>query len=210
VLDEAEAKEMLTRFGVPVPASRVVHSADDAVEAAEALGLPVVVKALGVAHKTDVGGVKLDLNSTDDVLEAVKEMTELSESFLIEKMVEEAVAELIVGIARDEQFGPYLLVGGGGILVEVMKDSISLLLPTTREEVLSALSRLKCAPLLNGFRGRPAADVEAAAEVILAVASMVEKDPSAILELDINPLMLLPQGQGVVAADALIKLNVME
>jgi len=210
VLDEAEAKEMLSRFGVPVPASKVVHSTDEAADVAEALGFPIVVKALGVAHKTDVGGVKLDLNSTDDVLEAVKEMTELSESFLIEKMVEEAVAELIVGIARDEQFGPYLLVGGGGILVEVMKDSISLLLPTTREEVLSALSRLKCAPLLNGFRGRPAADVEAAAEVILAVASMVEKDPSAILELDINPLMLLPQGQGVVAADALIKLNVME
>jgi acyl-CoA synthetase (NDP forming) len=88
-----------------------------------------------------------------------------------------------------------------------MKDSASLLLPTTRERVLHALGRLKCAPLFGGFRGAPPADLNAAADVILAVAGMVENDPSSIIELDINPLMLLPEGQGVVAADALISLN---
>ena len=210
VLDEAEAKEMLAGIGLLVPDSRVVHSTDEAVDVAEALGYPVVVKALGVAHKTDVGGVRLNLRSAEEVSSVVKEMLALTETCLIEKMVEGAVAELIVGIARDEQFGPYLVIGGGGILVEIMKDSASLLLPTTKENVLRALGQLKCAPLLNGFRGRPAADVEAAADVILAVAGMVEKDAAAILELDINPLMLLPKGQGVVAADALIKLNVKE
>jgi acetyl-CoA synthetase len=209
VLYEAEAKKMLAKLGVPVPDSKVAHNKDEAVEAAEALGYPVVVKALGVGHKTDVGGVRLSLCSADEVSAATDEMSNLSESFLVEKMVEESVAELIVGVARDEQFGPYLVVGGGGVLVEMMKDSLSLLLPTTREEVLSALSQLKCAPLLKGFRGRAPADLDAAADVILAVAGMVEKDPSAILELDINPLMLLAKGQGVVAADALIKLNVM-
>ena len=117
------------------------------------------------------------------------------------------MAELIVGVARDEQFGPYLLIGGGGILVELMKDSMSLLLPTTKEQVLNALTQLKCAPLLKGFRGRPPADLEAAAEVIPAVAEQLEKDPSAIIELDINPLMLLAEGQGVIAADALISTN---
>jgi acyl-CoA synthetase (NDP forming) len=122
-------------------------------------------------------------------------------------MVDGVVAELIVGVARDEHFGPHLLVGGGGILVEMMKDSASLLLPTTRERVSHSLSQLKCAPLLNGFRGAPAADLNAAADVILAVAGMLEKDPSSIIELDINPLMLLADGQGVVAADALIRLN---
>ncbi|MBW8012269.1 MAG: acetate--CoA ligase family protein [Chloroflexi bacterium] len=207
VLDEAESKAFLNRVGVPVPAARVVRSAGEAAEAAEELGYPVVVKALGVAHKTDVGGVRLDLGSADEVSAAVREMSGLCESYLIEKMVDGVVAELIVGVARDDQFGPYLLVGGGGILVEMMKDSASLLLPTTRDRVLHALGQLKCAPLFNGFRGSPPADLDAAADVILAVAGMVENDPSSISELDINPLMLLAEGQGVVAADALISLN---
>ena len=208
VLDEAESKGLLARSGVPVPAARVVRSAEEAAAAAEALGYPVVVKALGVAHKTEFGGVRLGLGSADEVSAAVMEMSGLSESYLIEKMVDGVVAELIVGVARDEQFGPYLLVGGGGILVEVMKDSTPLLIPTNRERILHALGRLKCAPLLNGFRGAPAADLNAAADVILAIAGMIENDPSSIIELDINPLMLLAEGQGVVAADALIRLNV--
>jgi acyl-CoA synthetase (NDP forming) len=207
VLDEAESKGLLARWGVPVPAARVVGSAEEAAAAAGELGYPVVLKALGVAHKTEVGGVRPDLGSADDVSAAVMEMAGLYESYLIEKMVDGVVAELLVGVARDEHFGPYLLVGGGGILVEMMKDSASLLMPTTRERVLQALGQLKCAPLLNGFRGAPPADLNAAADVILAVAGMVENDPSSIIELDINPLMLLAAGQGAVAADALISLN---
>jgi acetyl-CoA synthetase len=209
VLNEAESKGLLARYGVPVPSGRVVRSAGEAevTEAAGELGYPVVVKTLSVAHKTEVGGVRLDLGSADEVSAVVEEVSGLSESYLIEKMVDGVVAELIVGVARDEQFGPYLLVGGGGILVEMMKDSVSLLMPTTRERVLQALGQLKCAPLLNGFRGAPPADLNAAADVILAVARMVENDPSSIIELDINPLMLLAEGQGVVAADALISLN---
>jgi acyl-CoA synthetase (NDP forming) len=206
-LDEVESKKLLARHGVRIPQGRVVRSAGEAVAAAESLGFPVVVKALGVAHKTDMGGVRLDLGSADDVSKAVKEISNLSESFLIEKMVDNVVAELIVGVARDEQFGPYLLVGAGGILVEMMKDSMSLLMPTTREQVLLALGRLTCAPLLNGFRGAPPADLNAAADVILSVAGMVEIDPSFIIELDINPLLLKAEGRGVVAADALISLN---
>ena len=207
VLDEAESKELLARCGVPVPPAKVVHSADEAAAAADELGYPVVVKALGVAHKTEVGGVRLGLGSPEQVSAAVTEMSGLSRSYLIEKMVDGPVAELIVGVARDEQFGPYLLVGGGGILVELMKDSQSLLLPTNREQVLRALGQLKCAPLLDGFRGAPQADVNAAADVILAIADLVENDPSSIIELDINPLLLLADGQGAFAADALIRLN---
>ena len=110
---------------------------------------------LRVAHKTEAGGVKIDLSSADEVSRAVAQMSQLSETFLIEKMVENVVAELIVGVARDDQFGPYLLVGGGGILVEMMKDSASLLLPVTGERVLEALRGLKCAPLLHGLRDDP-------------------------------------------------------
>jgi acyl-CoA synthetase (NDP forming) len=207
VLDEAESKDYLARFGVPVPPARVVRNAGEAAAAAGELGYPVVIKALGVTHKTEVGGVRLGLGSADEVSAAVMEMSDLSEFYLVERMVEGVVAELIVGVARDEQFGPYLLVGGGGILVELMKDNASLLLPTTREQVLQALGELRCAPLFGGFRGAPPADLNAAADVILAVAGMVEDDPSSIIELDINPLMLLAEGQGAVAADALISLN---
>jgi acyl-CoA synthetase (NDP forming) len=206
-LDEAESKNLLAGWGVPIPSAQVVRSAAEAAAAADALGYPVVVKALGVAHKTEVGGVRLDLGSADEVSAAVTEMAGLAESFLIEKMVDGVVAELIVGVARDEQFGPYLLVGGGGILVEMMKDSASLLLPTSRDRVLQALGQLKCAPLLNGFRGAPPADLNAAADVILAVAGRVAQDPSSIIELDINPLLLLAEGRGVVAADALVILS---
>jgi acetyl-CoA synthetase len=206
VLDEAESKELLASYGVPIPSARVVGSAGEAAAAAGVLGYPVVVKALGLAHKTEAGGVRLDLGSAAAVSAAVMEMSDLCESYLIENMVEGVVAELIVGVARDEQFGPYLVVGGGGILVELMKDSVSLLMPTTRERVLHALGQLKCAPLFNGYRGAPSADLNGAADVILAVAGMVENEPSSIIELDINPLMLLAEGQGVVAADALIKM----
>jgi acetyl-CoA synthetase len=153
-----------------------------------------------------VGGVKLNLRNNDEVKDAMGEMSKLADTFLLEKMVEDVVAELIVGVARDEQFGPYIVVGGGGILVEMMKDSASLLLPTTREMVLDALLQLKCAPLLNGFRGRPRADVDAVVDVVMRIGKMIENIPSSILEMDINPLMVLPDGQGVVAADALIKL----
>jgi acyl-CoA synthetase (NDP forming) len=207
VLDEAESKDFLNRIGVPIPSGQVVRSAEEAVAAADELSYPVVVKALGVAHKTESGAVRLNLGSASAVYSSVKDMLALSESFLVEKMIDDVVAELIVGVARDEQFGPYLLVGGGGIMVELMRDSASILLPTTAEYVSQALGRLKCAPLLNCFRGCQPADVNAAVDAIMKVAGLVEKDPSSIIELDINPMMILADGQGVVAADALISLN---
>ncbi|MGD8297578.1 MAG: acetate--CoA ligase family protein, partial [Desulfobacterales bacterium] len=120
VLDEVESKELLARHGIPIPSAQVVGSAGEAVVAAAELGYPVAVKALGLAHKTEVGGVRLDLGSAEAVSAAVMEMSDLCKSYLIEKMVDGVVAELIVGVARDEQFGPYLLVGGGGIMVELM------------------------------------------------------------------------------------------
>jgi acyl-CoA synthetase (NDP forming) len=205
VLNEVESKKVLDGCGVPVPFAKVVRGADEAAAAAEALGYPVVVKALGVAHKTEAGGVRLGLSSAGEVSEAVAEMAHLSESQLIEKMVGGVVVELIVGVAVDEQFGPYLLIGGGGILVEMIKDSTSLLLPVDREGVIRALEGLLCAPLFHGFRGRPHADLEAAADAILAIADLVENGTTPIVELDVNPLMVLAEGKGVVAADALIR-----
>ncbi len=207
VLDEAESKALLARSGVPIPPSRTARNAEEAAAAATELGFPVVVKALGIAHKTEAGGVKLGLDSAKEVSSAMSEMEGLSDRCLVEAMIDGVVAELIVGVARDPHFGPYLLIGGGGLLVELMKDSVSLLLPVGRDRVLRALASLKCAPLFEGFRGRPRADLERAADAILAVAKLVENDPLAIVELDINPLMVLAEGCGVVAADALIRLQ---
>jgi len=207
VLNEAESKKILADCGVPIPPSKIVHGAEEAVAAAESLGYPVVLKALGIAHKTEAGGVKLGLAHADAVAAAMTEIEDLSERHLVEKMVEGVVAELIVGVARDAQFGPYLLVGGGGILVELLNDSVSLLLPVEKERVMRALGALKSAPLFSGFRGAPRADLDAAADAVMAIAALVERDPGFIRELDINPLMVLAEGRGVVAADALISVR---
>jgi len=207
ILDETESKRMLAEAGVPVPESKIVHGIDEAVSAAGNIGYPVVVKALGVAHKTDVGGVRIGLANHDEVAVALADMAALSDRFLVEEMVDEVVGELIVGVARDPQFGPYVLVGSGGILVELLKDSASLLLPTNKAIVMRAFEGLRSAPLFQGFRGSARADLSAAADAVLAIASLVERDPSRIVELDINPLMVLAEGRGVVAADALISVN---
>lgn len=206
VLDEAESKRLLARYGVPVPVFSVAASEEEAVEAAEKMGFPVVVKTLGVAHKTDVGGVVLNLDSAEAVREAVMQVRPLTDHFMVEKMVEGAIAELIVGVARDEQFGPYLVVGGGGTFVELKKDSKSLLLPVRREQVLAALEGLNCAPLFHGYRGNPRVDLEAAVDAVLAIAAFAQDHISTLAELDVNPLMLLHEGQGVVAADALLSM----
>ena len=181
---------------------------EEAVTAALEIGFPVVMKALGVAHKTDVGGVALNLSSATDVEEAAGGLFKLSDHCLLEKMVDGAIMELIVGVTRDEQFGPHLVVGGGGIFVELLKDSCSLLLPVTHGEVVQALEGLRCAPLFHGYRGNSKCDLSAAADVVLAVAAFAEDNLSSIAELDINPLMLLAEGQGVVATDALISMYV--
>lgn len=206
VHDEAESKRMLARFGVPVPESRIVGSVEEAIAAAQQIGFPVVLKALGVAHKTEVGGVVLNLASPEAVETAVTRLLSLSSRLLVEKMFDGVIAELIVGVARDEQFGPHLVVGGGGVFVEIVKDSRSLLLPVTRGQVIEALEGLRCAPLFHGYRGKPRGDLAAAADAVLAIAAFTESNLSTIAELDVNPLMLLAEGRGVVAADALVSM----
>ncbi|MFP3977459.1 acetate--CoA ligase family protein [Marinobacter sp. KMM 10035] len=205
VIDEARAKDALSTYGLSVPRFRVVASATEGVIAAEELGYPVAVKALGIAHKTDVGGVRLNLACPVEVTAAVTHMLAMGRNVLIESMVSGSVAELIVGVSRDEQFGLHLVVGAGGILVELLKDSQPLLLPTNRTEVEKALRSLQTSSLLFGFRGRPEADLEAVIDAVMAIAAYAERHADSLIELDVNPLMVLPEGQGVVAADALIR-----
>lgn len=203
-LDEWESKQALKAHGLSVPAGRLVPAEDAAAAAAE-LGYPVVLKAVSsdLTHKTDVGGVALHLHDAGAVNEAVADMAHLSDQFLVERMMGGAIAELIVGVDRDPQFGPVLVVGAGGVFVELLRDSKTLLLPLGREQVVDAIGNLKIASLLRGYRGGPAGDFDAAVDAIMAVASYVDANRDSIRELDVNPLLVFEDG--AVAVDALIR-----
>jgi acyl-CoA synthetase (NDP forming) len=212
MLSEVEGKRLLAGFGLSVPESRVVAPAD-AAKAAEALGFPVVLKVAEplIAHKTEAGAVAINLKSTADVEAALARMDKSVaahlkgghiERVLVERMVGDVVGELIVGVQRDPQFGLALVVGAGGILVELVEDAAMLLLPTSAEEVEAALRRLKIAKLLAGYRGKPAADMAALVKSIMAIAAFAEANRGRLLELDVNPLMV--RADGAVAVDALV------
>ena len=217
-LDEWESKQRLRAYGLVLPAGDVGQAAE-AASIAELIGYPVAVKALGVefAHKSELGAVALDLHTDADVVAAVAAITkatvdrgERPERFLVERMVEGAVVELLVGVKRDTQFGPSMVIGTGGALVELLAETAVLLLPTDRQAIDAALSSLKVARLLDGFRGAPAGDRNAAIDAIVSVAEFTTDHWDTLVELDINPLMVLPDGSGVVIADALIRMSLQE
>jgi len=206
-LTEHEAKQALAAHGLPVPNGFATETAHAAADAAEKLGFPVVLKGLGVAHKTEAGAVKLNLASREAVLDAAKAMAGVASGFLVEKMVGKPVAELIIGALRDPVAGPVLTIGAGGILVELLEDSAILTLPTDEKTIRDAISGLKIAKLLHGYRGGPPGDIDALVGAVASAASYVVSNASIIEELDVNPIMVLPAGDGVVAADALIRLR---
>lgn len=205
-LSEAKAKSLLAEYGLAVPSGRKVSTLDEAVGAASELGFPVAMKALGVAHKSEHGAVRLNLASADAVKAAARDLLPLGSGLYVEKMVTGGIAELIVGITRDALFGPVMTVGSGGVLVELLQDSATLLLPVGREEIERALRGLKLFPLLDGYRGRPRADFSAAVDAILGVAAFALEHTDKIEELDVNPLIVCRQGEGAWIADALLVL----
>ncbi|MEO6626849.1 MAG: acetate--CoA ligase family protein [Burkholderiaceae bacterium] len=206
MLDEAASKAALAQYGLPVPLSMVVP-AQLAVSCAAQIGYPVVVKAVSeaLAHKTEAGGVQLNLRDAQQVEAAVQAMLALSDRFLIEQMATDVVAEIIVGVQRDAHFGLALTIGAGGLLVELLQDVATLLLPASHAEVLAALTSLRSWPLLNGYRSRTPADVDALVHAVLAVAAYAQAHAATLVELDVNPILVLPRGAGVLAVDALIR-----
>ncbi len=211
-LDEWDSKARLAEFGVPVPAGERV-AADDAAAAAERLGYPVAVKALGpqLLHKSELGAVRLNLGSAREVREAVADIRSAlgdmpggAPAFLVERMVSGPVVELIVGVERDPQFGPALVIGAGGVMVELLADSVSLLLPVDRDMIGEALGSLRVAGLLQGFRHAPPADTEALIDAIEGIARFTLAHWDELLALDVNPLLVGAQGAGVAAVDAVV------
>lgn len=208
LMDEWRSKKRLAAFGMPIPSGALVSGASEAVAAAEALGFPVVVKACAdtLAHKTEAGGVALNLASADAVFSAVERMEGIAERFIVERMALGGVAELILGIVRDPQAGLVLMIGAGGVLAELVEDRTLVLLPANRAEIVEAIENLKVSKLLLGYRGKPVGDVDAIVEAALSLARFAEAEGARLVELDVNPLIVLPTGQGAVAADALVRL----
>ena len=165
-------------------------------------------------HKTEAGAVRLNRESATQVSDAAKAIQQAvqdyspdlsKECFLVEKMVANSIAELLVGIRNDEQFGHTLTLASGGALVELVADSVTVLLPTPREEITAALHSLKVAKLLRGYRNRPAADVDGLVDVICAVVAFAHRLGAKLDELDINPLIVHPDG--CTAADVLLRVD---
>jgi acetyl-CoA synthetase len=207
-LAEHEGKAALAGCGVRVPRGMVVP-AHAAVEAALALGFPLVIKASGahLEHKTEVGGVVLNVRTEAEVMRAAERLAKLSDTLLVEEMFTDGVAEILIGVIVDPQFGQVLVLGAGGVLTEILSDSVSLLPPWTRASIESALRGLTVGKCLSGYRGKPAADLDALTGAILGVARYASENVAALVELDVNPVIVRPAGLGAVAVDAMIRLK---
>ena len=207
-LGEHEGKATLAAYGVRIPRGNLVR-ANGAVDAARALGFPVVIKASGahLEHKTELGGVVLNVRNEADARSAVERLAKLSDTLLVEEMFTDGVAEVLIGVIVDPQFGQVLVLGTGGVLTEILADSVSLLPPWTHAAVESALRRLTLRKLLAGYRGKPAADMGALIGTILSVAQYARDHLTTLVELDVNPVIVRPSGLGAVAVDTMIRLR---
>ncbi len=211
VLTEVESKQILEEAGIPTASARLARTADEAVAAAGELGYPVVLKIVSpdVTHKSDVGGVRLGLDSPaavaaafQDIAEAVKQRQPDAriEGAAVQKMARPGI-EVIVGMSKDPQFGPVLMFGLGGVLVEVLKDVAFRIVPLEPRDARQMIREIKGYPALQGFRGQEPADLEALEKLLLKVSTFVEAHPE-IEELDLNPVFAYKDG--ALAVDARI------
>jgi acyl-CoA synthetase (NDP forming) len=210
-LTETETKQLLALASISVTTDRLVRSVNDAVTAARTAGYPVVLKLSSrtLTHKSDVGGVQLDLRDDDHVRSAweriVNKLAAIEPTSTLECVIQPMIVggtELIVGTRWDAQFGALVMVGAGGIWAESLRDTQCALAPVTAERARALVRQLRIWPMLAGGRGRPAADVDKLADVIVRVSWLAAKLKSRLAELDINPLLVKPAGQGAIALDA--------
>ncbi len=209
-LSEAQSKDILSRAGIPVTHDVLLSNAGDSLP--DRLPWPVVVKIVSpdIAHKTEIGGVKIGVRDQKELASAIAEVRANAQSHapdaqiegvMVSQMVENGF-ELIAGVVNDEVFGPVVVVGAGGIYAELMRDSSCRLAPFDEDIARQMLDELRCRPILDGARGKPALDVDAAAKALAALSRFAWEHRDAVSEIDVNPLFILPQG--VLAADALI------
>jgi len=200
LVDEGAAKAALAQFGLPVPMGVLVPCKTALADVALQMAGPLVLKVTGLAHKSEVGGVRLGL-MPEQVLAAADEMPE--GDYLLEQMVQGAVAELLIGVVRDPAHGFVLTLGAGGVLTELWQDTVSLLVPAAPASVEGALRSLRIWPMIEGYRGKPAADLGAIVDAVMAVQAYVIAHADRVSEVEINPLMCTPDA--AVAVDALLR-----
>jgi acetate---CoA ligase (ADP-forming) len=210
-IGDFESREVLTAYGMEIPASEIAANPDEAIEIATRIGFPVVLKIASpdILHKTDVGGVKVGLRNPEEVRDAFELMVYRAERYipdaniwgcLVQQMVPQGGLEVLVGMNRDPQFGPLVTFGLGGIYVETLKDVTFRIAPFSKQEAEQMLQEIRAHALLDGVRGQPAYDKEAIVDVLLRIGQLVGDFPE-IAELDINPLMVYPQKRGAIAID---------
>lgn len=210
VIDELHSKDLLARLGIPVPPSGLADSADDVAAIAARIGFPVVVKgiAAGVAHKSELGLVALALVSAEEARLAAERMARRAgglalRGFLVEKMADQGV-EVVLGIKRDPQFGPVLMFGLGGIAVELFSDVAFGMCPLSPEGAQAVIGLTRAATLLRGYRGQPRADEQALVQAMVRLSQFAARHAQCLDEMDVNPLIVRPEGLGVVAVDAVM------
>jgi len=216
-LSERESMRLLARYGVPVPVERIARSPLEAAKHAREAGFPVVVKVSSpdIPHKTEAGAVRLQLLTPDEAATAYREVLEAARRNAPDARVDGVlvtrhifpVAELIAGIVNDPQFGPLLLVGLGGIFVEVLEDFAMRMPPIDFDDAVDMLSELRGKAVLEGVRGMPRADLHAAAACLVRLGQAAVELGDRVVALDVNPLFVLADGEGVLAGDALVVLK---
>ena len=214
-LAEYESKKVLAAYGVHCPAEILCQTAKEACEAADELGYPVVLKVVSpqILHKTEADIIRLNLRDADAVACEIEEILKNARSYdpsasidgvLCQKMIGGAVAEAIVGILMDPYFGPAIVFGLGGVMVEILKDRSLGIPPLSRSDGFRMIEQTRGCKLLHGFRGSPKADLDALADTLIRVGRLAVDWAGRIEAMDINPLLIMPEGQGVVAVDALL------
>jgi acetyl-CoA synthetase (ADP-forming) len=211
---EVEAKSVCMEYGIPVTKFRLAKSEAEAVKVAEEMGYPVVLKIVSpdILHKSDVGGVMLNLENAKEVRKAYKQIMEnvkkhKKNAEILGVLVQEMAppsTEVIVGAIKDPQFGHALMFGLGGVFVEILKDVTFRIVPITEDEAREMISEVKAYPLLKGYRGTPPADIEAIVQILLKTSRLVSENPE-IKELDLNPIMVYEKGAKTVDARIILE-----
>ncbi len=216
-IGDAEARAILQAYGMRIPRSEIAETPERAVEFANQIGYPVVLKIASpdILHKTDVGGVKVDLASAEEVIDAFELMVYRAQRYipeariwgcLVQEMMPAGGLEVLVGVNRDPQFGPLVTFGLGGIYVETLQDVTFRIAPFSHQEAQEMLTEIRAHALLDGVRGKPGVDKQAIIDTLLRIGQLVQDFPE-IAELDINPLMVYPPNQGAIAIDMRIILQ---
>ena len=214
ILLEHEAKELCSQYGIPITNYRVSKSHDEAIKAAEEVGYPIVLKIISpdIVHKSDVGGVILNLKNKQEVHEAYNDLLERIklripnakiEGVLVEEMAPPSV-EVVVGATRDSQFGPTLMFGLGGLFVEILKDTSFRLAPITEVEAMDMIREVKAYSILEGYRNQPRADLNVIKDILMKVSKLIVEHQE-IRELDLNPVIVYEKGAKVVDARIILE-----